>query len=199
MSPDLINQAITIFDSFDKWNAFIELSNARESIKVKYFEKLKQELINKFNRNDFRKDWAFKIITHNLYRWYLKDYGPDSICIVWRQDDTVLWSNIISVDVQMAINLLNTPDFNSIFNCFDNTDTFSNTFPHHYCEEKHRYEFNDSTSYSGITEQNFDKLSWFAGNKTDEMINQISMKINRFRTPEITALLMELNRRCKKS
>ena len=198
MSPDLINQAISIFDSFDKWNAFIELSNAKESIKVKYFEKLRQELINYF-RNDLRKDWAFKPISPSLYRWYLNDYGSDSICIVWRQDDTLLWSNIISVDVQMAINLLNTPDFNSIFSCFDYQDSLSNTILHHYCEEKHRYKFDDSTSYSGITEQNSDKLAWFAGNKTDEMVNQISEKVNKFRTPEITEKLIELNRRCKKS
>jgi len=196
MNQELLTHAIKMFDSFDKWNSFIELSNLRGEIRVRYFEKLKIGL-NKHFINDTNDFWSFKPIINEQYRWHLKAFGAESICLLWRVQDLILWCNPAIVNAQLAKDLLNTPEFNSLFNCFDNTDTLSNPNLHHFCEEKHRYTFGESLSYSGPDEENHEKLSWFAGNRTQEMVDQISEKVNRFRTPANTELLTELNKRCK--
>jgi hypothetical protein len=197
MTQELITQAINMFDSYDKWNAFIELSNSRSDIRKRYFEKLKLGLLKHFTDN-YREQWQFAAILPEQYRWFIKDYGQESICLLWRTNDLVLWCNPQFFNATEARDLLNTPDFNSIFGCFDNIDTLSTPYLHHFCEERHRYNFDDLTSYSATNEENHDKLSWFAGNKTNEMIKQIADKINKFRTPEITEMFIDLNKRCKK-
>jgi len=197
MTPELINQSVLLFDTFDKWNAFIELSNGRGEIRKRYFEKLKSQLLNHFSK-DVNQYWRFSIINNEQYRCFLSDYGQESICLFWCVDDLKLWCNPQLFDAALARELLNTPEFNPILNCFDYIDTLSSPNLHHFCEEKHRFIFEDSTSYIATNESNHDKLSWFAGNKTEEMTVHIAAQINKFRTPEITELLIELNNRCKK-
>jgi hypothetical protein len=197
MNQELIKQAQDLFDSYDKWNAFIELSNSRGKIREKYFEKLKLGLSKHFV-NESRDNWSFTIYSNEQYRWFITEFGKNSICLLWRVNDLVLWCDPPFIDVPKVIDLLNTPKFIPILNCFDFMDSVSTSYPHHFCEEKLRYKFNDESSYSGPDEENHEKLSWFAGNKTDEMILQIAEKVNRFRTTEITSLLIELNEICKK-
>lgn len=197
MTPELLTQATNIFDSYDKWNAFIELSNVRNLIKDRYFEELKLGLSKHFI-NDVRQDWLFRPDHQYQYRWYLKDYGAESICILMNINHIYLWCNPQLFDANLIKEYLNSPEYLSIFSCFDFTDTLSSPNLHHFCEERHRFNFNDSTSYPTNNEINHDKLSWFAGNKTEEMVQQIAVKINRFRTPEISKLLLELNQKCKK-
>jgi hypothetical protein len=197
MNQELLTQAINMFDSYDKWDAFVELSSSIGEIRQRYFERLKSGLFKHFV-NDQREPWSFIPFNTDQYRWFLKDYGQESICLLWRVQDLVLWCNPQLFYAHIARDLITSPDFSPILNCFDYTDSLSHPNPHHLCEERHRYIFADSTSYSAPDEENFEKLSWFAGNRTDEMIKQISDKINKFRTPEITELLQELNKRCKK-
>jgi len=195
-NQDLLTHVITLFDSFEKWNAFIELSNSRGEIRRRYFDRLKSALVKSFI-ND-QTDWCFQPFNTEQYRWFLKEFGSESICLLWRVYDLVLWCNPQFTDVQKVKDLLNSPDYNTIFNCFETPD--SQSFPnlHHFCEERHRFKFSDGNVYSAPDEENHEKLAWFAGNMTMEMVEQISTKIKRFQTPEITSLLKELNDKCKK-
>jgi hypothetical protein len=198
MTPELLTHAITIFDNYDKWNAFIELSNCKAEIRRRYFEYFKQEIVKYFFENQ-RNYWDFKAINQEQMRWFLKDYGQDSICIFWYPYSLMLWCEPQKNNVDDVKSLLSTPDFSPIINCFEYKDTLlSATNAHHFCEERNRFSFDDGISYSAIEEENHDKLCWFAGNKTDEMIKQIADKVDKFRTAQITDLLTELNKRCKK-
>jgi hypothetical protein len=198
MDQELITKAMKMFDTYEKWNAFIELSNSKQEIRKRYFERLKTALISHFVK-DVNDSWGFTVMWQEQYRWFIREYGPESICLLWRVQDLVLWCNAQYFDAQLVNEALNSPEFNPIFNCFTYTDTRSSTALHHFCEEKHRFNFEDSTSYSGPDEENADKLAWFAGIKTEEMVRQIATQVNKFRTEEITTLLRELNRRCKKT
>ena len=195
-NTELLNKAIELFDSYDKWNAFIMLSNARGEIRNRYFEKLKSGLLKHYI-TDVNEEWRFLPFGNDQYRWFLKDFGQNSICLLWRTPDLVLWCDPQTSNAQKAKDLLNTPEFNFIFSGFDFTDSISMPNIHHFCEEKHRYSFSDNLYYSSIEEDNSDKLAWFAGNHTSEMVKQITDKISRFRTSKITELLKELNNQCK--
>ena len=196
MNQDLIMQAIQIFDTYDKWDAFIVLSNNIPEIRRRYFERLKSDLTKHFSK-DIAESWSFVAIHNEQYRWYLSEFGYESLGLLWRANDFLLWCNPDKIDANKVRDLLNTPDFNIIFNCFDNIDSLSNPL-HHFVQEKHRYTFRDSTSYSAPDEDDYNKLAWFAGNKTDELIELIAIKINKFRTIEITTLIKDLIVKCKK-
>lgn len=195
MTPELLTQATSLFDSYDKWNAFIELSNARNEIKINFCKEMRLGLQNHFSK-DIREKWYFTSIDAFQYKWFLKDYGENSICLYMNLDYIMLWCNPSVLDASKVKEKLNSVEYHPILNCFDFKDNLSSTHLHHFCEERHRFNFKDSTSYPANNEFNPDKLSWFAGNKIDEMVEQIATKINRFRTPEITKLLLELIREC---
>jgi hypothetical protein len=198
MNSEILNQAINLFDKYEKWDAFVELSNSRNDIANKYFSRLKSR-INQLSINNETLEWNLLLYNnHEGYRWYLNDFGQNSICLNWDWNNFRLWCEPNSYDVGKAKNILTEDKYLPLKNCFDNRDTISNPNSNHFYEEKHRYYFSDGLSYSGIDSENREKLSWFAGNKTEEMANMIIEKVNRFRTPEITQLLRELNKVCKK-
>jgi hypothetical protein len=139
---------------------------------------------------------------HCEYRWYLTEFsantqwGTDSFCLHLDQNALHLWANPDFFDVAKISEFLQTPEYAPIIAAFDN--------PH----ESHISELNN---LSKIVERgNFhfgdpddghlspDKFAWYAHYRTDEVVEQIFAKINRFRTPEITALFEEINRKTKK-
>jgi hypothetical protein len=197
MSEEVIKQAMNLFDKVEKWDAFLELSNKRGDIINRYFGRLKSR-INQLSVNNESISWNLLINTQESYRWYINDVGPNSICINWDLNCFRLWCDPNFRDAGKAKRLLTQSEFLPIRNCFQNLDTISNPVIHHFFEDRNRFSFSDGLSYSVIEAENRDKLSWFAGNKTDEMAKLIMDKVNRFWTPEITQLLRELNAECKK-
>jgi hypothetical protein len=45
MSKELINQALALFDSSEKWNSFVEMANHKEAMKMQYLQKAKNPLL----------------------------------------------------------------------------------------------------------------------------------------------------------
>lgn len=199
MNQELLNQAISLFDKYEKWNAFIELSNAREEMKRKYFGILKSRI---YELSIDNQTYKWNILLHgnnDAFRWYINEFGHDSICLNWDWVAFRLWCQPNHFNSAKAKELLIDPHFIPIKKCFDSDKIFSISNPnvHHFFEEKHRYYFSDGLSYLAPEMENHERLSWFAGNKSEELAKMIMEKVNRFRTPEITELLIELNRECK--
>ena len=192
MNAELLNQAMNLFDTYDKFSAFIELSNARGEIRNRYFGRLKAEIFS-YSLNS---PWSVLSDNFEQYRWYLTEFKQESICLVWCSWHFRLWCNQTICDAIKAKELLASPKFEPIKECFDYIDSMSHPNVHHFFEEKHRYEFLDGLSYSAPDAENLERLSWFAGNKTKEMGSLIMKKVNKFRSPEITELLVELNHEC---
>ncbi len=194
MNAELLNQAMNLFDKYEKFSAFIELSNARGEIRNRYFARLKAEIFS----YSINYPWSVTADNFEQYRWILTEFKQGSICLVWNCWHFKLWCDPAIYDVVKIKELLATPKFEPIKGCFDYIDSISQPNIHHFFEEKHRFEFSENLSYSAIDSENHEKLSWFAGNKTKEMGNLIMNKVNKFRMPEITELLIDLNREGKK-
>lgn len=201
MKPELISQAAKMFESenVEKWNAFIELCWGRGEIRQYYFMKFRTSMLTYFSK-DIINPWDFAANSQEQYRWFIKDFGRDSIVLFWDLNRLYLYCNPAIIRVEEVSELLKTPEYAPIISCFDSLDTIGTGGQREYLYgETHRYKFNETEFVQRTdSEQGHLELSWYAGNKTDELIKQIGDKVNRFRTPEITNLMMDLNNKCKR-
>jgi hypothetical protein len=186
-------------ESVEKWNAFIELCFGRSEIRKYYFMKFRSSMLTHFSKNIII-PWDFVSINEEEYRWFINDYKQDSIVLFWDVNRLYLRCNPSLVKVVEANDLLKTPEYAPIISCFDSCDVIGYGGQREYLYgETHRYKFNETEFIQRTdNEQGHLELSWYAGNKTDELIKQITDKVNRFRTPEITKLMVDLNEKCKR-
>lgn len=194
MHTEEIKQAVQLFDTVEKWKAFLALTaqtnelrnvmhrTAYDSIKAYYFAS-----------NHNASGWSYMPITPNelFMVWYLTEYKENSICIVMG------WSGEIYLearggefynDVAKATLLLKSEKFNALLTKFQYVGTENDK--KYLASEKFNFGF-------GTTDDgNFDsmRLAWYAHFKTKEFLQQIIEKVSRFQTPEMTALLAEFNR-----
>lgn len=197
MQKELLNQAMALFDSPEKWNAFVELANQKETIKWHYFQKLKQPLLNYFNANPVE-GWACEPWGNHLYdvRWYLPEYGKNSLglAIGWTFEFHLRLEDPAGFDSEKMTQLLKT-DYSMLLSGFNRIDR---QFEHHSkAIETRNYAFGSPYDFNFDNAQ-LDKLSWYAGNKTDDFVRQIIEKVERFRqNKEFTRMLRELHERTK--
>jgi hypothetical protein len=197
MQKELLNQAIGIFDTSEKWNAFIELANQKETIKWHYFQKLKHPLLNYFNANPIE-GWVCEPWGNQLYdlRWYLKDFGKSSLAfaIAWTFEFHLHLDDTITFDTNKINDLLKT-DYSILLSSFDRVDRQfeQNT----KAMESRNYSFGSPYDFNFDNSQ-IDKLAWFAGNETEKFAQQIIKKVERFRKDkDLTKMLYDLNQKAK--
>ena len=197
MQKELLNQAIGIFDTSEKWNAFVELANQKENIKSHYLQKVKQPLLNYFNANPV-KGWVCEPWGDPNYdlRWYLEDFGKNSISLAvgWRFHFVLHVEDTNAFDTKKIDDLLRS-DYSIILSSFDRVDR---QFEHQLkVVEVRNYSFN-SPYDTNFDDSQLDKLAWFAGNDTENFAAQIIKKVERFRQDEnLTKMLYELNEKTK--
>jgi hypothetical protein len=197
MQKELLNQAIEIFDSYEKWNAFIELANQRDAIRLFYFQKLKQPLLKYFSENPVE-GWVCEPwgdINCDL-RWYLKDFGIRSLSLAigWQFHFVLHIDDIGSFDSKKIDDLLRS-EYSIILSSFDRVDRQYEL--NLKVVEVRNYSFNCPYDTCFDNSQ-IDRLAWFAGNETEKFARQIIKKVERFRlNKELTKMLYELNERTK--
>jgi hypothetical protein len=197
IQKELLNQAIEIFDTPEKWNAFVELSNQKEAIKWIYFQKLKHPLLNYFNANPVD-GWICEPWGNPLYdlRWYLKDFGKNSLALAigWTFEFHLHIEDTINFD-SLKINDLLKSDYSILLSAFDRIDRqFENNVK---AMESRHYHF-DSPFDFNFDNSHIDNLAWFAGNKTQMFADQIIKKVDRFRKDKnLTKLLYDINSACQ--
>ena len=59
MNQELLKQAKALFDSPEKWNAFLELVWQKDEIRNQWFIKLREEANKKFSTEEFVEGWVF--------------------------------------------------------------------------------------------------------------------------------------------
>lgn len=197
MQKELLNQALGIFDTSEKWNAFLELANQKETMKWHYFQKVKQPLLNYFNANPVE-GWVCEPWGNQLYdiRWYLKDFGKSSLALAvgWTFEFHLHLDDTTTFDTNKINDLLKT-DHSILLSSFDRVDR---QFEHNTkAMESRNYSFGSPYDFNFDNSQ-IDKLAWFAGNETENFAKQIIKKVERFRKDEnLTKHLYDLNAQAK--
>lgn len=192
MQKELVNQAMTMFDKDDKWNSFLELTSIKDEIIKKWYQKLKTTVTKKCCEEDVVNGWSFHAWTSWDFKWYLTEFGKESFCI-WMWGSRIgLWANPNFHDSQKITDLLNSDKFSLIMSVLRHDEVFSGDWK---LVEYGNFDF--TSPYNSHFDEA--RLAWFAGNKSQELAEQIVVKVNKFRHNEtITALFSELNRLTKK-
>ncbi len=87
-----LEQATKIFDSIEKWTAFLELHKIKDQIKTLWFQELEEAVCKKINTiPNLDNKWCFRKYDINNYGWYLKEHGKDSLMICFEYTQFCLY------------------------------------------------------------------------------------------------------------
>ena len=194
MNQELLNKAKEMFDSPEKWNAFLDLVGQKNAITNQWFVKLKEEANKKFLNEESVEDWIFKPYGDWDLHWYQKEHGDKSVSLYMAYSgEMALSCNADFYDTSKIQDLLRTQKFAPLLSCFNRIDKFYDGG--RLAIEIRNYSF--GSPYD--TKFDVDRLGWYAGNQTEEFLNQIVAKVNKYRkNREMNSLLHELNLLAKK-
>jgi hypothetical protein len=186
----IASQVEKLFSEKEQWDAFLELVPQKDTIKNEWLAKLKPSLIKIFNLDDVVDGWEFDS-TENDYRWYLKDFGRNSIYLFFDNFSFGLCANGDIMNIASLKIKLRDKAFLPIIAAFERLD---------YCleddEEWYLFYETGNFSFGSSLDKNIDEysLSWYANYRNDDFALQLHQKVDRFRkNKEIIKLLVELN------
>jgi len=197
MSQEVFAQAEIFFEKKEEWYSFVNLSDFKDRIAWNWFKNCKQELNKRFQIEELEEtnNWLYHSWGNFEFKWYLKDFGQDSLCLYLQNYQFFLWANGNLFNVEEITKLLQQKKYSSIVSAFERHDDIF--LPHQWEKVVERGNFVFGDEYDG----NFDnlRLSWYANYKPNDLADQIVRKVNRFRNnDEITSLLIEINKLTKK-
>lgn len=198
MQQELLTHAISLFDTVDKWNAFIDLANLKDIIKDAYFSKVKDPLFRYFSENPID-GWVCEPWGDQNYdlRWYLKDFGKNSLglAVGWRYDFLLTIEDIEKFDGEKINGFLKSPECGKLLAAFGRVDLF---LPDRSRKIVETGNFNFNSPFDSNFRDKY-KLAWFAGNQTKNFVDQIIGKVERFRKDkDVTHILYQVNEKSKK-
>lgn len=187
MNKELIESAQAIFDSVEKWNAFMELHSAKDEIRALWFRKFRTKMTEHFYTNDVVPGWSSRGWGDWDMIWHVEKLGEEFMSLWFRDGNRLgFWVNGNQFNVQAVGARLKTPKYAELTSGLRPDESFSNSF---IFFETGNFHFNSPFDGSfGATH-----LSWYAGHEPDELIRQIAEKVNYYRKSEkLTNLLIEL-------
>jgi hypothetical protein len=193
----ITNQVEKLFSDKNQWDAFLELVPVKDTIRDDWISKLCSPLVQIFNVDDFVDGWDFYPVAGD-FRWYLKDFGNDSLYLSLSENVFSLYANVDVLEKESIIQKLRSnKEYGLILSAFERLD---------YCleDDDDGYLLKEVGNFSfGCLHDNyldFDSLAWFANYKNMEFVSQIHGKIDKFRkNQEITELFVKLNKLTTKS
>ena len=187
----ITNQVEDLFKEKEQWDSFLELTPKLETIKKDWFSKLKPFLNSIFNVNDIVEDWEFDSTGDNDYRWYLKEFGRNTVYLFFDNVSFGLCANGDIMNIKTLKSILREEKFLPVRASLERLD---------YCleddEEWYLLYETGNFSFDTSSNKNIDEnsLAWYANYKSEEFTLQIQTKINKFRkNKNIVKLFEELN------
>lgn len=192
MNAEILQQAINLFDTPGKWNAFTELANHRDEIEQGWWKKLQLEVYHR-EIATCNPDWDIYIWNNWDIMWFIRGETNSSLAVHFWGNGFRVFQGYGALDIEKVNHLLSQETkFNLIKTCFarldgSNRDTIG--------WENRNFSF--GTPFDGYFPDNR-ILGWYAGHRTQEFADQLIQKVRKFQTPETTQLFREINERCRK-
>ena len=185
MKKQLVNSALQIFSTFDKWDAFIDLVEIRANIQQVWVENAKSRIKDEFKSNEV---WKMEYGGWWDVRWHLISQSSVQMNY-WLSQDSAFHFVIHNDGTkgELIKNIFDKPKFESLKYVWG-TDVITNF--NFEIKVKQEGKWNFDCEYDN--DLRTDRLIWFAGNETEKFIRQIAEKVLKFQKPDIVALLREL-------
>lgn len=191
MQKELIYSASKLFPTFEHWQSFLELANCKDAIVTSWFieatTKIRRHFIETLPTEWDCAPWG---TTDLDTRWFLKQFGPDSLTVSfsfhYRLD--LRLENRQKYKPQTVTRFLKESDCRPIYLAFDRIDKRFDWGSE--LIENRNYKF--GTAHDG----NFEpfELAWYAAHQTNAFVDQAITKIEHFtKSTEVTELLRQIN------
>jgi len=199
MSNDILQQVEKDFSERMQWYSFLELINYKDFIQNSWFDVLKAELNTCFaSKENIVDKWGYVSINKSDYRWFITEFGHESLCLSFDGLSLHLWANGGYFDLANITSLLQTEKFWPIYLAFDRRDDIKGADSSSKIIETGNFAFDETDSND--RKYNREQIAWYAKYRTKEFVEQIKNKIDKFRRDNtITELLIEINTTCKYS
>ena len=73
-------QTAKIFDTPEKWEAYLDLVSHKERIIQMWNNRLSEKIKQHYSNEDSQ-EWGFHVEDNNDFRWYLKEFGYNSLLL----------------------------------------------------------------------------------------------------------------------
>ena len=195
MSNEIIKQAEEFFKDKEQWYSFLDLVENKNRIRDSWFTNLKEKINKCFAIDHVDEKWGYVSINLWDYRWFIKKYGKDSICLYFDGKSLCLWVNSNYFDSIKVTEYLQQEKYIPIISAFERQDEINASDNENKVCEHGNFRFIDE--YDGYFD--YDRLAWFAKYKSDELVQQLLIKIDKFRKNSlVTDLIIEINELTKK-
>jgi hypothetical protein len=199
MENEIANQVEKLFSDNEQWTSFLELSLQRDLIRNSWWQNFRSQMDKCFTVENLVDGWGYTSWDVWDFRWFLKDYGKDSLCL-WCGEENgsyslFLWANENLYDPIKISNLLQEHKYLPIVSAFEGQVEIPSPDNAVKIAEHGNFQFGDPMD----GHFDVDRLAWYAHYKPNELVSQILRKVDRFRKDnEITNLLMKLNSETKR-
>lgn len=190
MEPHLIKKAGKWFDRIEKWQAFLELSDAREKIFEHWYVEATTDLRDQWIKQE---NQAWEMTAWDNDRdtwWYLTEFGQNSVGVGfgWRYSWCLHSRGTFESRVALH-NTLEKEKYTAIRNAFGTVHE-RGSFQGIALAQHQSFKFGSKDD----RQMNLETLAWYAGHNRGEFLKQAIAKVNAFTNdPEITKLMIELN------
>jgi hypothetical protein len=196
MSYEVLKQVEKDFEERAQWNSFLELIKCKDFICNSWFDVLKIELNDCFGIRNKVEKWSYSSKDSWDYRWYITEFGKESFCLRFDRLSLFLWANRNVFNIKEISSLLNDKKFTPIISAFEKQNEINAEDNEYKIVETGNFLFDENDCNNGRF--NLDQIAWYAKHKTNDFVEQLEKKIDKFRKNDnITELLIEINRKCK--
>lgn len=185
----ITNQVEKLFSDKEQWDSFLELAPKKDTIKNDWYYKLSPPLIQSFNVDDVIEEWGFYSNPED-FRWYIKDFGNDSLYLAFWGNEFVLFANGEVLQIEAIKQKLRSKKYSPILSAFERLD---------YCldgdDDGYLLKEIGNFSFGDPCDKNIDiySLSWYANYRNVDFVNQIKSKVDKFRkNQEVMKLFFDL-------
>jgi len=199
---DIISHEPKIFADADNWNAFSEMAAHRDSIINTWYkaatDQIRLHFHNKPSDRWSSSPWDNEYDT----KFFLSEFGDQSIFIGygWKYEFHLYVGDSNQFDFNQMNELLTQDQYSGILEAFNlppSPISHGNDGGKSILANRRHFKFSHNDSVSFVEDES--ELAWYAGNRTDEFVQQAIAQLEKFtKNEEITHLIGELNRRSKK-
>lgn len=195
MANYITEQVQETFSSKKEWESFLLLVQNKDNIQNDWLQTLRSK-VNEMVINSLPDEWGFVSLGLDDWRWFIKEYDTESLCLLQEGINFSLWADECFLKPKKTYNLLQESKYSLIKSAFDRIDVIYGSNDAYRFTETGNYLFEGELSNGNL---NIDKFAWYANYKTEELANQIITKVNKFiKNPEITEMFREINELSKK-
>jgi hypothetical protein len=195
-TQEILHQEPKLFAEVEDWKSLLELRDKIQEIKDHWFSKATTALQNRL-RTGLPPEWRLdsKFGGFKDSRVYLAQFGPRSLALAygWDYELHLIIEDFEVFDADKLNTLLQAQRFSTILQGFERIDRSFEMGSKAMCYRN----FSFGSPHDGNIPP--EELAWYAGNRTEEFVDQAMAQLERFtKSQEITRLLVELNREGRK-